>query len=318
MTKSILIKGCLCAFGCEALWGLGYIFTKQATAEASILSLLGWRFLIAFILMHLLVWAGFLKIRLKSKNLKPLWLLALFNPVLYFLGETIGISETTASESGVFIACIPVVCLLASTFLLNKRPTVMQTVGVLVTLMGVLCTVLSKGMASSLSSVGYVLLMVAILSYALYEVQVVKLHNFTSIEITYIMLLSGAVIFGSLALGEALISGELMSFVHLPFVNFSFLTAILYLAIYSSILAFFLANVALSSIGVNLTSTFIGVSTLVGVFSGVLYLHETFTLWQSLGGALIILGVYIANHKTRVDEDPADDSQNQSNNLSMP
>ena len=116
-----LITGCLCALGCEIFFGLSYIFTKQATDNASALSLLGWRFFIAFIFMSSLILLGFIKIDLKNKEIKPLLLVALFSPVIYFIGETIGISHTTASESGVFLACIPVVSLLASTVILHKK-----------------------------------------------------------------------------------------------------------------------------------------------------------------------------------------------------
>lgn len=57
-----LITGCLCALGCEIFFGLSCIFTKQATDNASALSLLGWRFFIAFIFMSSLILLGFIKI----------------------------------------------------------------------------------------------------------------------------------------------------------------------------------------------------------------------------------------------------------------
>ena len=47
--------GCLCAVGCEILYGMSYIFTKQATDEASALYLLGWRFFLAFAVMSILL-----------------------------------------------------------------------------------------------------------------------------------------------------------------------------------------------------------------------------------------------------------------------
>lgn len=103
-----ILTGSFCALGCEILYGLSYIFTKQVTAEVSALSLLGWRFLLAFIVMSILAGTGFIKIRLKGRSVKPLLWIALFSPGIYFIGETFGISHTTASESGAFLACIPV------------------------------------------------------------------------------------------------------------------------------------------------------------------------------------------------------------------
>ena len=60
------------------------------------------------------------------------------SPVVYFVGETMGISLITAFESGVILACIPVVSLVASTFILCEKPTKNQVVEILVTLMGVI------------------------------------------------------------------------------------------------------------------------------------------------------------------------------------
>ncbi len=170
----------MCAFLCEALFGLSYIFTKQATAGASILALLGWRFLIAMLCMHICVVFHIVSIDLKKKNIKPLLIIAFFSPLTYFIGETIGISKTTASESGVFLACIPISALLASTFILHKKPTARQITGILTTFLGILVTVFA---------VGYVFLSIAVTSYAFYSIFVERASAFTGAEITYVMLI---------------------------------------------------------------------------------------------------------------------------------
>ena len=64
MKQNGLIIGSLCAIGCEVLYGVSYIFTKQATDNASVLSLLGWRFLLAFLVMSLFVVLGIIKVNL--------------------------------------------------------------------------------------------------------------------------------------------------------------------------------------------------------------------------------------------------------------
>lgn len=204
-----VLTGCLCALGCETLYGLSYMFTKQATELASPFALWGWRFLIAFITMSAMVICGFIKIDLRNKDIRPLIMVALFSPCIYFIAETIGISQTTASERGVFLACIPVVSLMASTLLLKQRPTKLQIIGIFVTLIGVITTVFAVGSSSSLSVIGYACLLGAVISYALYCVFVDKASNFTGAEITYIMLAAGAMLFAIFALTEAYIDGML-------------------------------------------------------------------------------------------------------------
>lgn len=292
--KNILI-GCLCALGCELLFGFSYLFTKSATDLASVFALMGWRFLIAIAAMGLCAAIGLVKIDLRGKRLKPLLVVAIFSPILYFIGETFGISLTTASESGAFLACIPVASVLASTLILQKKPTKQQTIGIMVTLAGVLITVFAVGGSTSFSVTGYVMLCVAVIAYALYSVFVEKASDYTGAEITFVMLAVGAVVFSIAAIVDALAAGKMSDLVTLPFRDTGFLTAILYQGIGCSVLAFFLSNVAISKIGVNRASSFIGVATVVSIIAGVLILHEEFSVIQIVGAVIIIAGVYIAN-----------------------
>ncbi len=81
------------------------------------------------------------------------------------------------------------------------------------TLAGVMLTIFAVGASSGLSIVGYVFLLMAVVSYALYSVFVEKATAYTETEITLIML---------------------------PFKENSFAIAVLYQGIGCSILAFFL------------------------------------------------------------------------------
>lgn len=297
MKDKNVLYGCLCALGCELLFGFSYLFTKNATVSASALALMGWRFLIAIIVMGICTAIGVVKINLKGKNLKPLLIVALLSPILYFVGETFGISLTSASESGAFLACIPVASVIASTLILKNKPTKQQTAGILVTLVGVLITVFAAGSSSSFSVLGYVMLFVAVIAYALYSVFVEKAANYSSAEVTVVMLAAGAVVFSFASIVEALITGSIGSLFALPFRDAGFLIAVLYQGIGCSVLAFFLSNLAISKIGVNRTSSFIGVATVVSIIAGVLILHEQFSVFQIIGAMIIIAGVYIANFK---------------------
>lgn len=291
------IVGSFCALICEILYGLSYIFTKQATESAGTFALLGWRFFTAAVFMTILTGCGVVKIHLRKKNLKPLFRVALFSPCIYFIAETLGIDYTTASESGIFLACIPVISLGASTVALKKKPAKIQIIGILITFVGVILTVIAAGTSVSLSVTGYIFLAIAVFAYAFYSVSVEKASEFSGVEITYFMLLSGAVVFTIFALIEAVVKGNLTTLFSLPFTDHGFLTAILYQGIGCSIVAFFLSNVAITKIGVNRTSSFIGVATVVSMAAGAIFLHETLTIFQIAGAAIMLAGVYTANSR---------------------
>ena len=67
MNKRLI--GSACALGCEVLYGLSYIFTKHVSESTSGFALLGWRFLVAFIAINLLVLFGIVKIRQLGEKL---------------------------------------------------------------------------------------------------------------------------------------------------------------------------------------------------------------------------------------------------------
>lgn len=295
MKDNRVLTGSLCALGCEVLYGLSYLFTKQTAETADALALLGWRFAIALAVMSLCVALGFIRIRLKGKRLGPLLRVALFCPCLYFIGETVGIRETTVTESGVFLACVPALSLLTSTVILKKKPTKRQIVGISITFLGVMMTVIAVGISSSLSPLGYAALMLAVAAYALYSVFVDLAADYTGAEITYVMLCSGAAFYGLLAIGEAAAQGALPELLTLPARNGTFLAAVLYQGVGCSVAAFFLSNAAIAKIGVNKTSSFIGVSTIVSILVGALVLGEPLSLGQMAGAAVIVAGVYTAN-----------------------
>ena len=97
------------------------------------------------------------------------------------------------------------------------------------------------------------------------------------------MLVLGAVTFVTLAVTDALLKGNFIELLNLPFKESSFAIAILYQGIGCSIFAFLLANVAIAKIGVNRTSSFIGIATVVSILAGVFFLRESFSIYQTIG-----------------------------------
>ena len=288
--------GVLCALGCETLYGLSYVFTKLATsAGADGLELLAWRFLAAFAAMSLCAAFGLIRADLRGKSVRPLLIVALCCPVLYFAAETIGISRTTASESGVFLACIPVAALIASSLLLRESPTRAQRAGIAVTLGGALVTVFAASAGASFSPVGYAALTGAVVAYALYCVAVRKTRGFSDAEITFAMMFAGAAVFGAAALARALKTGTARELLTFPLRDWRFAASTVFQGLGSGGLAFFLNNAAIARIGVNRCASFIGVSTVVSIIAGAALLGERLIVAQMSGAAIIIAGVLIAN-----------------------
>ena len=282
--------GMVSATASSLLFGLSFMFVKQSVNNVSAFTLLSWRFLFAFFAMCLCALLGLFKLNLRGKDLKPLLLIAIFQPLIYYLGETWGIALTTSSESGTVMACVPIVTLILSGSILKEPPTKLQTISIIVSVLGVLIIVLVKGLSASLNPLGYLLLVVAMFSDSLFVIFSRKAAAYTSI-----MSAMGALVFTLCALVEHGTAGTLREFVLLPFVNRDFLFSLLYLSVGCSVVAFVLCNYGISIIGATRSASFAALTTIVSVVAGVLFLHESFSIWQGAGTVLVLAGVYGAN-----------------------
>ena len=130
------VLGMVSATASSLLFGLSFMFVKQSVNNVSAFTLLSWRFLFAFFGMCICALFGLLKISLRRKPLKPLLLIALFQPILYYIVETWGIALTTATESGIVIACIPIVTVILSALMLKEPPTRRQTLSIVLSVAG--------------------------------------------------------------------------------------------------------------------------------------------------------------------------------------
>lgn len=290
------LSGVLCGIFSHVLFALSFLFTKETVNTYSAFTLLSWRFLFAFAAMGVCVLLGVMKIDLRHKGIWPLMLIAVFQPVLYFIGETYGVKLTTASESGSLVTFLPIVTIVLCSLIIKEKPTRPQVAGIAVSIAGVLTMVLAKGLDASLNILGYLMIILAMASDGLSVTFSRRALHYTSTEKTFVMAALGAVTFTGVALVEHGVRGTMAAYLAAPFTDMGFLTAVLYLSVGCQVLAFLMANYALNTIGAARCTSFAGITTIVAVLAGVAFLHEKFTLLQAVGTALVLAGVYVANY----------------------
>ena len=288
-------KGLIAAVVATTIYGISFVFIKHITDTADPFYLLTWRIAGGFLALSILAAFGVFKIRLKGRSIKPLLLMGLFYPTLYQITEFLGVHRTTASESAALNALIPLVGMTASTIVLKKKPMRRQVIGVIISIAGVIAGMVGKEISASLDIPGYLLLFAALISFGLYEVVVESASEFTTIEKLYVIMGIGSVFCLAVSLIKSLAAGELAEFVSLPFKDGYFLFVVLYLAIGCSIIACFLENYSISTLGTNGYSTLTGICTVVTIVGSVIFLREQFTLLQVIGVVLILAGVLFAN-----------------------
>lgn len=302
MNKKVLpyITGFLYTF----IFGISFAFTSEALTVLHPLQLPAARFLLAALFITLLYVFKIIKLDYKGKDLKPLFVLALLQPFLYFIFETYGVKLTSSSLSGTMIATVPVVvCLMAAMFL-KEKPSFLQWVFVFLSVVGSVIVVLGSynNTEASFSMIGFICLFVAVVASSGYNIisRVIS-EKFTAIEITFFMMWFAAISFGIISI---IYSGGISGYV-LAFTNKTVLLCLLYLGVISSVVAFFCSNYTIHNLPVASAAAFASLITIISVIAGVFVRNEPFTITQLVGAVIILIGVFGVNLLTKEDKKEA-------------
>ena len=289
MNKKAHIAGILFSI----IFGFSFMMSKTALEYVSPIGLISYRFLLAFIVFEILRLTKIVKINLNKKSLVSIILVAVFQPVLYFIFETYGLSMTSSAEAGLMIALIPIFVTLLSTIILKEKPLKSQVFFIVISVGGVILIQLFRsGISFESSYTGFSLLLLAVISAALFNIasrNAAKDHK--PQEITYIMMLMGAISFNSIYLTQLIINHNVTSY-FIVLKNISVILPVVYLGIVASIIGFFLVNYSLNKLPAHISSIYSNISTVVAVIAGALFLDETIYFYHIIGGIMIITGVY--------------------------
>lgn len=300
---SLRTKALTAVIAGNTIFGFSFLFSKVALQMTVPGVLLAARFLTAFAVLNIIVIFGRLiknrdgepivKFSLRGKPLKDVLLLALFQPVIYFAAESYGIQFTSSAFAGTIIAVIPVMGVISDVIIMKAAVSWKQIICALTSVAGVALTTLgARGMKSS--AAGVIVLMAAVVAGALFYVFSKKAgEHFNPLERTYVMFGAGSAVYVCFALIAC--AGDydrlITDVVAMP----EFWGCIMYLAVASSVIAFIALNYGSSHVSVSEASLFANLTTVISIIAGVAVLHESFTLQQIAGAAVIIASVYVSS-----------------------
>ena len=284
----------LAGTGIALTWGLSFIFTKGALDTLLPFHLLGLRFAAAAITLALLKLIGLIKINLKISDYLKLLPLSLFQPVLYFSFETLGIMLTSASYTAMLIAAIPIFVAVFSALSLREYPRALQTLFITISVAGVVFIVYMNNRSfEEANTLGTLALLGAISTGALYTVASRKASTqYSALQTTWVMMITGAITFNLIALGQHFLSGTAKGYLT-PLATLW--PNILYLGVASSVGAFFLFNYVLSKVTATEGSVFVNMVTVVAIAGGAIFMSEPVFWYHLLGTLAIIVGIWGTN-----------------------
>lgn len=275
-------------------WGLSFVATKIALESFTPFCLIFFRFFSAAIFFIILLWrTGFPA--LTGKNIKSLVFLALMQPGLYFLFETMGLQYTSATKTSLIIATIPIVVLVLSAIFLKERLRPLNMLGIIFSLSGVALLVFGGQLQTEFNGmlIGDILIFGAVLAASAYMIMTRSLgESITSLQITGMQIIFGAVLFFPAFLWD-------LPKLNWPAVSNESLIALIVLTVFATIGAFICYNYALTKIPAAQAAVCINGIPLVTACGAWIILGETLSSVQLMGGALVLAAVILANHTPR-------------------
>lgn len=273
------------------LFGLSFVATKYALEYLPPFTLIFLRFSIAFVVLGIFYWFTPHE-KIHSEDRWRMALTALIVPGAYFLAETYGLKFSSASTISLLIATIPIFTALFAFLFLQEKIGLAQILGIILSMIGVGIILGPNPMEMARESIirfGHFLGLGAAACAGLYMVLARNLmKQYAPFTLTLLQSLFAVLIFLPLAVWEQ--GGG--PWKHLPF---KVIGALFYLAIFCSVLAFFLWNYGISRLEAGRAAVFTNLVPVFTVVGATLLLGERVHLRQIMGGVLVIAGVMLAN-----------------------
>jgi len=272
-------------------WGLSFVATKIALESIPLFTLVFARFSLAScFLLVFVIRRGFPDF--SGKDHVNMFIIALFEPGLYFIFETLGLKYTTAPKASLIIATIPVVVVIFSALFLREKTRITGLLGIGLSLTGIAVLITGDPQFKwdlSGSMLGDVLIIGAVVSAALYIVSARKLGQTRStFEITSMQLMYGAIFYMPAFFWE-------LPNIHWSVISGRSIGALVYLTIFATICAFFCYNFALSRVPASRAAVFINGIPVVTTLAAWILLGEKLTMIQAAGGGIVLFAVFLTN-----------------------
>ncbi len=289
MNQGIKGKVYLAVILAEIFWSLSFIWIKVAFSSYKPITIIFFRLVISAILIFSF---GLLTKKIKKptrKGFQNLMLIALFEPFLYFLGESFGLQYVSSTLGAVIIATIPLFTPITAWYFYKEHLHRRNFAGLLISFIGVGIVLFNNDFSIHASTKGLLLLGLAVLS-SLGNGVVLKKVTTDYNPVTIVAFQNGI---GTIFFLPLWLFFGMNKFMNTPF-DLKAMLAIFKLAIIASSLAFIFYTYSLQRLGLIKTSIFINTIPVFTAIFAHFILGEGLTLQKFIGIALVVGGVFIS------------------------
>ncbi len=270
-------------------WSVSFIWTKVAIESFQPVTLITLRLLIATVLLYFFSRLTGKFQRIRACDFKWFVLLAFFEPFLYYLGETYGLTLVEPTPAAVIVSTIPLFAPVFAYFFLKEKIAFSNVVGILISLAGVIMVVYQPGSGFSASPLGVALLFLAVFSAICYASILRKIStHYSIINVILYQSVIGLVFF-------------VPTFFITDFSTISQITvtrnaivSLIMLAVLCSVIAFVFFAWVVRQVGVTRTQVFVNLIPVFTALFSWIFMKSLISNLQWIGIAVAVAGLFIS------------------------
>lgn len=275
-------------------WGMSFVWTSIVFKYYHPITTIFLRLVISSILLAVFIFITGKFEKLKKEDRRLLFISALFNPFLYFLGENFGLKNSSPTISSVIIATIPIFTPFVAFFTLKERLPWLNIAGIIVSFLGIGIMLVNPDLSLNASPVGVICLLGAVASAVTYSVFLKRLTQ----KHSALMIITYQNVIGIFYFLPLFLIFDFRHFISVR-PNPELISSLLQLSLFASSVAFIFYTMTVKEIGISRANVF---TNLIPVFTAIfsaIFISEIFTITKITGMAIVIAGVMVAQVRKR-------------------
>jgi drug/metabolite transporter (DMT)-like permease len=284
------------------LWALNFIAGKIALRHLPAAAVASFRVFLAalamvptyFICARMPAFADALKTRERGFTARDLWTffyLGFFGVVINQMCFAIGLNHTSVSHGAVIVGMAPVYTLALAVIFRIEKATLRKLFGIALAFTGIAVLASETGMTKRSASLeGDAIMMAGAIGFAVYSVLGKRVAaRYDALTMTAFNHFTGAVVVFPIVIYQARL---LVIDAHWRQIPWQSWTSVLYMAVFSSAVAYLLYFWLLKYLLASQLAAFTYLLPVVATILGIVWLGERGTWVEIVGGALALAGVY--------------------------
>lgn len=270
------------------IWGSSFTITKIVVTEVPPFIFAGLRNIISCLalLPFYIIRRRKMKDPLPYKKL--IWM-GLTGTTLYYFVFNTGMNYVSASSGALMEGLIPVAIAIPAAIILKEYLNKKTILGIILSVAGVILVgFVGRQEESPNALLGSFLIVAAVFLWSAYTLLTRTVKGSDMVLVTTVSVFIGTALSLPLPAYEVIVKG-------MPDISWKAWLGIIYLGVFASAIAYSLYNKALESLPAAQVGNFLNLNPVIGSLTAFIFLKETLTGLQMIGGVLVLAGIWFSS-----------------------